>query len=139
MSVNVCIVCFFVEVIQNMRILKLLIGLFSLSYFSHYVFLQGPGQIVGVTEVKPLIDLDLLEVVYISIFVVTILSGGGFKHRNKLHIFDHVNGVAQYFGYSFALSHQNQVKPFQKPDEAEDTKCFFDFYFIGAVPVNSLL
>jgi hypothetical protein len=54
-----------------------------------------------------LVDLNLLEVIYVPAFVGVVMIGRGFEHGDEFHIFDHVNGVPQYFGDPFSLGHED--------------------------------
>ena len=91
MRVNISVIVLPIEIIKYLRILVLLVSLLLLPNFTHYVFLQTSGKVIRVTEVKALINLHLLEVVHVSVLIVSVLGRGVGVEGYELHIFDRVD------------------------------------------------
>ena len=117
MRINIGIVIFLMEVIQNFWVVVDMLTLLLLADFSHDILLQRSCQIISVGKIKSLVYLHLLKVVDVSIFLLLVFVVSFVKQRHQLHVFNCVDWVAHYLCDSLAFRHQHDVVAFEKPDE----------------------
>lgn len=113
MSVYICIVVLIVLIIFLChREFHILVSHFTFSHLSHKVFLKRSCQIISVREIESFIDLNLLEIVEISIFIVSVLAGLLSEHWHQLHILDRVNTMSKQLTNPLTRSNEDQVVAF---------------------------
>ena len=108
-----------VSLVQSLNFGQSWILFWVLFYdFSHKILLKRPSQIISVTEVEPIVDLNFVENVQIFGFFILVNLCGTPEQRYHFCLGDLINWVTSDWSHPLFACNEYNIEAFEKADKA---------------------